>query len=82
MNRSENYIIFTFLVLVAAFQTQVFGQKSETSDAEIEPINDDQRCRLVLAKDRKQWKLLSEHCTRIVNKQSLTNQFDQTIIKI
>lgn len=33
-----------------------------------EPINDDQRCSLVLAKNRKKWKLLSEHCTQIVSK--------------
>jgi ketosteroid isomerase-like protein len=33
-----------------------------------EPINDDQRCSLVLGKDRKRWKLLSEHCTQIVAK--------------
>ncbi len=33
-----------------------------------EEINDDQRCGLIFAKDGKQWKLLSEHCTQIVSK--------------
>jgi len=33
-----------------------------------EEINDDQRCSLVFAKEGKQWKLLSEHCTQIVSK--------------
>jgi len=33
-----------------------------------EEINDDQRCSLVFARDEKQWKLLSEHCTQIVSK--------------
>lgn len=30
-------------------------------------INDDQRCGQVFVKDGKMWKLLSEHCTQIVN---------------
>lgn len=31
-------------------------------------INDDQRCSLVFVKDKRHWKLLSEHCTQIVTK--------------
>jgi len=30
-----------------------------------QPFTDDQRCSLVLIRDRKNWKLLSEHCTQI-----------------
>ena len=33
-----------------------------------EEINDDQRCGLVFVRDRKVWKLLSEHCVQIVSK--------------
>ena len=33
-----------------------------------EEINDDQRCGLVFVKERKAWKLLSEHCAQIVTK--------------
>jgi len=33
-----------------------------------EEINDDQRCGLVFVRQRKQWMLLSEHCTQIVSK--------------
>jgi len=33
-----------------------------------EEINDDQRCGLVFVRQKKQWKLLSEHCTQIVTK--------------
>lgn len=35
---------------------------------EDQPINDDQRCSLVFTKVGNQWKLLSEHCTQIVQK--------------
>lgn len=33
-----------------------------------EVFNDDQRCSLVFTKEKGSWKLLSEHCTQIVNK--------------
>jgi hypothetical protein len=33
-----------------------------------EEINDDQRCSLVLARQRNSWRVLSEHCTQIVRK--------------
>ena len=33
-----------------------------------QPINDDQRCSLVFAKEGSVWQLLSEHCTQIVKK--------------
>lgn len=32
------------------------------------PIDDDQRCGLVFVKQKKEWKLLSEHCVPIVSK--------------
>ena len=33
-----------------------------------EEINDDQRCSLVLARQKNSWRVLSEHCTQIVRK--------------
>ncbi len=33
-----------------------------------EEINDDQRCGQVFVKEKKGWKLLTEHCVQIVNK--------------
>ncbi|MFN0277933.1 MAG: nuclear transport factor 2 family protein [Pyrinomonadaceae bacterium] len=33
-----------------------------------EKIDDDQRCGLVFAKEKQQWRLISEHCAQIVNK--------------
>jgi hypothetical protein len=33
-----------------------------------EEINDDQRCGIILTKINKEWKIVSEHCTQIVNK--------------
>lgn len=33
-----------------------------------ESFNDDQRCSLVFTREKKEWKLLSEHCTQIVSK--------------
>jgi ketosteroid isomerase-like protein len=32
------------------------------------PIDDDQRCGLVFVEQKKEWKLLSEHCVQIVTK--------------
>lgn len=32
------------------------------------PIDDDQRCGLVFVRQKKEWKLLSEHCVQIVSK--------------
>ena len=33
-----------------------------------EEINDDQRCSLVLAREKNSWTILSEHCTQILTK--------------
>jgi ketosteroid isomerase-like protein len=38
-----------------------------------QPFHDDQRCSIILARDKQQWLVVSEHCTQIVPTKALNN---------
>jgi len=58
-DRSEFQVYLTNNTAVVSSRWKGHGTYND------QPFTDDQRCSLVLIKDRNNWKLLSEHCTQI-----------------
>ncbi len=63
VNRSE-IIVLSYTDTVAIISSRWKGRGRYGKEI----INDDQRCGLVFVREKKTWKLLSEHCTQIVAK--------------